>query len=143
MATVVHGIVNRIKGRQETGPEVSIQHFSEIVTGAVGGADNPLYPSGHSIIKATTAAAYFTLGPPIVGTLKTITVTTMSSGITIRTNSTGAGGVFFDSTSFTMIHPSTSITSIQTFSFIAASSVLWCSLTPVSSLGGSAPGTSS
>ncbi len=130
MPTLPSGFVTRVKGKVSFGAVMPFQEqIVETLASTAQGASYSIYPGGVTIIRSTVGSAYFTMPVPEAGTIKTLVLSTLSSAVTIRTNSTGAGGVYFDSTSFTMIHPSSDITKIQTYRFMAVSSILWVTLT--------------
>ncbi len=120
------GFVTRTKGKSSFGGLSPLQELPiEYATSSTGGQNILLYPSGISVINCSSAASFFTLGIPEPGTYKTIVISTLSSHAAVRTNSTGAGGVYVDSTTATMWAPSTTVPGIMTWHLLAISSILW------------------
>ena len=126
--TLPSGFVQRVKGKVSFGGMMPFQE--QIVETIVStGGNYAMYPGGVSILRSTVAPGFFTLPIPEPGTVKTFIVSTMSSAhVAIRTNSTGAGGVYVDSTSFTMLAPSTTVPGILTWRLMAVSSILWVTI---------------
>ncbi len=92
------GFVQRIKGKiQVDTTQVGKGGVNEFVYGVVDASSTPgstLPNNGVSIVKNSSANQLLVLASPEPGIEKTIVVTTLSSGLTIKTNSTGV--VFFD-----------------------------------------------
>ncbi len=90
------GFVTRTKGRSSFGAVYPLQEVAtQFINTAVAGFSTTVDPSGLTIVRSTTGPAVLTLGPPELGLIKTITLSSLSSGGTvIKSNSTGV--TFFD-----------------------------------------------
>lgn len=92
------GFVQRIKGKiQVDTTQIGRGGVNEYVYGVVDASSTPgatLPNNGVSLVKNSSANQVLILSAPEPGIEKTIVVTTISSGLTIKTNSTGV--VFFD-----------------------------------------------
>src|SRR5260370_30660534 len=92
------GFVQRIKGKiQVDTTQVGKGGVNEYVYGVVDASSTPgatLPNNGVSIVKNSSATQFLVLSSPLPGIEKTIVVTTMANGLTIKTNSTGV--TFFD-----------------------------------------------
>src|SRR5258708_27571012 len=92
------GFVQRIKGKiQVDTTQIGKGGVNEYVYGVVDASSTPgatLPNNGVSIVKNSSANQLLVLSAPEPGIEKTIVVTTISSGLTVKTNSTGV--VFLD-----------------------------------------------
>jgi hypothetical protein len=118
------GFVTRTKGKVSVGAIYPLQEVpTQIIKAGLAGQSTSIDPGGLTIVSSTLGAAVLTLGPPDVGTYKTITISTLSSGgLVVKTNSTGV--TFFDGVN-SYWGKGSSANVNPTLHLIAVSSVQW------------------